>query len=114
MLVPDRDVPYCKAGDPATVSLDALAGRVFKAKVSRISESEDLKDRTMRVEIDLDNADHALRDGMFGRAEILLEEAHQESDDPFLLPGAAQRQGRRSRLRCQERRTAPGSDPRGH
>jgi HlyD family secretion protein len=73
VLVPDRDVPYCKVGDPATVQLDALAGRVFKAKVSRTAESEDLKDRTMRVEIDIDNADHALRDGMFGRAEILLE-----------------------------------------
>ena len=73
VLVPDRDVPYCKVGDPATVQLDALAGRVFKAKVSRIAESEDLKDRTMRVEIDIDNPDHALRDGMFGRAEILLE-----------------------------------------
>ncbi len=73
VLVPDRDVPYCQAGDPATVQLDALAGRVFKAKVSRIAESEDLKDRTMRVEIDIENPDRALRDGMFGRAEILLE-----------------------------------------
>jgi HlyD family secretion protein len=73
VLVPDRDVPYCKVGDPATVQLDALEGRVFKSKVSRIAESEDLNDRTMRVEIDIDNADHALRDGMFGRAEIVLE-----------------------------------------
>jgi RND family efflux transporter MFP subunit len=73
VLVPDRDVPYCKVGDPATVQLDALAGKVFSGKVSRIADSEDLKDRTMRVEIDLDNADHKLKDGMFGRAEILLE-----------------------------------------
>ena len=73
VLVPDRDVPYCEVGDPATVQLDALAGKVFKAKVSRIAESEDLKDRTMRVEIDLANPDHKLKDGMFGRAEILLE-----------------------------------------
>jgi HlyD family secretion protein len=73
VLVPDRDVPYCQVGDPATVQLDALAGRVFKARVSRIAESEDLKDRTMRIEIDIENPDRALRDGMFGRAEILLE-----------------------------------------
>ena len=73
VLVPDRDVPYCKVGDPATVQIDALSGKIFKATVSRIAASEDLKDRTMRVEIDLDNADLALRDGMFGRAEILLE-----------------------------------------
>ncbi|MFI5456171.1 MAG: efflux RND transporter periplasmic adaptor subunit [Isosphaerales bacterium] len=71
--VPDRDVPYCHVGDPATVQLDALAGRIFKGQISRVAESEDLKDRTMRVEIDLDNPDGVLRDGMFGRALILLE-----------------------------------------
>ena len=40
VLVPDRDVPYCKVGQIATVELDALAGRVFKAPVSRIADSE--------------------------------------------------------------------------
>ena len=73
VLVPDRDVPYCKVGQIASVELDALAGRVFKAPVSRIADSEDLKDRTMRIEIDIENPDRALKDGMFGRAEILLE-----------------------------------------
>ncbi len=71
--VPDRDVPYCHVGDPATVTLDAYGGRVFKGQVSRTSESETLDDRLMRVEIDLDNSDGVLRDGMFGRADILLE-----------------------------------------
>jgi RND family efflux transporter MFP subunit len=73
VLVPDRDVPYCKVGQMATVELDALAGRVFKAPVSLIAESENLKDRTMRIEINLDNSDRALKDGMFGRVEIVLE-----------------------------------------
>jgi RND family efflux transporter MFP subunit len=72
--VPDNQVPYCHVGDPATVTLDALAGREFKGEISRVSESEDLNDRTMRVEIDLDNPDGVLRDGMFGRATILLEQ----------------------------------------
>jgi RND family efflux transporter MFP subunit len=71
--VPDRDVPYCHVGDPASVELDALAGRTFHGQISRVSESEDLKDRTMRVEIDLPNPDLVLRDGMFGRALIILE-----------------------------------------
>jgi RND family efflux transporter MFP subunit len=73
VLVPDRDVPYCKVGDPATITVDALAGRVFPGAVSRIAESEDLADRNMRVEIDLPNPDGALKDGLFGRALILLE-----------------------------------------
>ncbi len=71
--IPDTQVPYCNVGDPATVTLDALAGRVFKGEISRVAESEDLNDRTMRVEIDLPNPDGVLRDGMFGRADILLE-----------------------------------------
>jgi RND family efflux transporter MFP subunit len=71
--IPDRDVPYCHVGDPATVQLDALAGRTFQGQISRVSESEDLNDRTMRVEIDLPNPDGVLRDGMFGRALIVLE-----------------------------------------
>jgi HlyD family secretion protein len=71
--VPDIDVPYCHVGDPATVTLDAYGGRVFKGKVDRTAESETLNDRLMRVEVDLDNPDGILRDGMFGRADILLE-----------------------------------------
>jgi len=73
VLVPDRDVPYCKVGDPATVQVDALAGRVFHGTVSRMAESEDLGDRNMRVEIDLPNPDGVLKDGLFGRALIVLE-----------------------------------------
>jgi HlyD family secretion protein len=71
--VPDPDVPYCNPGDPATIKIDALAGRVFKGTVTRMAEAEDLKDRTMRVEIDLPNPDAVLKDGMYGRAIIELE-----------------------------------------
>jgi RND family efflux transporter MFP subunit len=73
--VPDRDVPYCDLGDPAIVRVDALNDREFRGVVSRIAESEDVNDRTMRVEVDLANPQHVLRDGMYGRAEIILEMA---------------------------------------
>ena len=71
--VPDPDVPFCNVGDPTSIKIDALGGRIFKGKVSRMAESEDLKDRTMRVEIDLPNDKGLLRDGMYGRAIIELE-----------------------------------------
>ena len=73
--VPDRDVPFCDLGDPAIIHVDALNDRAFKGTVSRIAESEDVNDRTMRVEVDLDNKDHILRDGMYGRAVIILQKA---------------------------------------
>lgn len=71
--VPDDDSPFCNVGDPATVRINALAGRVFSGKVSRIAEAEELRTRTMRIEIDLLNPDGVLRDGMYGRALIELE-----------------------------------------
>ncbi|HMF35153.1 MAG TPA: efflux RND transporter periplasmic adaptor subunit [Isosphaeraceae bacterium] len=71
--VPDPDVPFCNVGDPANIKIDALGGRIFKGKVSRMADAEDLKDRTMRVEIDLLNDQGLLRDGMYGRAVIELE-----------------------------------------
>jgi HlyD family secretion protein len=80
--VPDLDVPYVNLGDPAIVRIDALGGREFKGMVSRIADSEDVNDRTMRVEVDLENPVvdpkgqmRMIRDGMYGRAEIILEKA---------------------------------------
>jgi HlyD family secretion protein len=73
--VPDRDVPFCDIGDPAIIHVDALHDREFKGTVSRIAESEDVNDRTMRVEVDLPNPQHRLRDGMYGRAVIVLEKS---------------------------------------
>jgi HlyD family secretion protein len=73
--VPDRDVPFCNIGDPAIIHVDALHDREFKGTVSRIAESEDVNDRTMRVEVDLANPNYLLRDGMYGRAVIVLQAA---------------------------------------
>jgi RND family efflux transporter MFP subunit len=76
--IADSDVPYCNVGDPAVIRLDVLGGRAFPGKVSRLAESEDLKARTMRIEVDLPNPDGVLRDGMFGRALIQLEPPSQD------------------------------------
>jgi Cu(I)/Ag(I) efflux system membrane fusion protein len=71
--VPDRDVPYVDVGDPARFRAHAFHGREYKGKVSRIADAEDPADRTMRVEIDLDNSDGRLRPGMSGGVEIHLD-----------------------------------------
>ncbi len=79
--VPDRDVPYATPGDPAVVQIDALPGRRFKAKISRIAKFESSESRTMRAEIDLDNEDDELRVGMYGKATLHL----QDIPDTLLL-----------------------------
>ncbi len=82
MKMPETYVPYTDPGDPATVELDALADKVFHAKVSRIGNSLDPTDRTMRVEVDLDNTHNELRDGMFGRVTIQLTRSTKEVSIP--------------------------------
>ncbi len=77
--VPDRDVPFVDRGDSAVVHIDALPGERFVAKVSRFSESEDSADRTMRTEIDLENPDDRLREGMYGNVTIVLQAAEKSA-----------------------------------
>ncbi|MBS0205517.1 MAG: efflux RND transporter periplasmic adaptor subunit [Planctomycetes bacterium] len=71
--VPDREVPFTDVGDIAEVHIDALPKQVFKAKVSRYADSEDQATRTMRTEIDVVNTEGVLRNGMYGRVNIILE-----------------------------------------
>jgi RND family efflux transporter MFP subunit len=74
VMVPERDVPYVNVGDPAVVEMDALAGEKFHGKVARFANSEDRLTRTMRTEVDLPNPKNRLRDGMFGRVTITVED----------------------------------------
>jgi HlyD family secretion protein len=83
--VPDRDVPFTNPGRPATVELDALPNQKFKAKVSRIAESEDPQTRLMRTEVDLPNPKSLIRKGMYGRVVIELE----ENSDRLSVPSSA-------------------------
>ena len=83
--VPDRDVPYANAGDPATVEIDALPGRSLKSAIARVAESEDPASRTMRTEIDIPNPDGRLARGMYGQVTMLLEAGHPSA---FTVPSA--------------------------
>jgi HlyD family secretion protein len=76
--VPDRDAPFVQPGKPAVLTFDALPGVVYKTEgdnkvvVSRISDAEDYQTRLMRVEVDVQNKDGRLKQGMFGQAKIIL------------------------------------------
>jgi RND family efflux transporter MFP subunit len=83
--VPDRDVPFTDPGDPATVEVDALPGKKFQAKVSRIASSEDPQTRLMHTEIDLPNPTGKICKGMYGRVTILLD----RTSDRLSVPASA-------------------------
>lgn len=77
--IPDLDVPYADKDDKAVITIAALPGKEFSGKIWRAANSEDPDTRTMRVEIDLQNDDGILRDGMYGYATIILDKGSQSS-----------------------------------
>jgi RND family efflux transporter MFP subunit len=83
--VPETDAPLVDAGDRATIGVQALAGQAFAGKVTRTSWALDPGTRTLRVEIDVPNAEGKLRPGMY--AQVRLDLA--ESQGAWVVPAAA-------------------------
>ena len=54
-----------KAGVPAEIRATGAVGGVFSGKIARSAESINAQARTMRVEVDMPNANHALVPGMY-------------------------------------------------
>jgi len=54
-----------KAGVPAEIRATGAIGGVFSGKIARSAESINAQARTMRVEVDMPNANHALVPGMY-------------------------------------------------
>ena len=75
--IPERDVPFVDVGNAAELEIDALPGKKWAAKVSRVAGALNPKTSTMTVEIDLPNPTGQIRSGMFGRATILFEKGKE-------------------------------------
>jgi RND family efflux transporter MFP subunit len=54
-----------KSGVPAEIRATGAVGGVFAGKIARSAESINAQARTMRVEVDMPNANHALLPGMY-------------------------------------------------
>jgi RND family efflux transporter MFP subunit len=65
----DRDAVSVRKGDPALARFDAMPGREFAGRVSRIGAAADPVTGTYEVEVALDDAG-ALAAGLVGRVEI--------------------------------------------
>ena len=85
--VPETDAPFVRPQSPVDIVLPALAGRQIEATVTRTSVSLDASTRTMRVEVDLDNAEGRLSPGMYARVTVTLE----AKENALLVPSQALR-----------------------
>ena len=81
--LPDIALNRVKLWQPVTVSTDALPGKTFAARVSRIAATADPVTRTFEVEVEISNADRLWKPGMIATVEM-GGDSKQES--PPLLP----------------------------
>ncbi len=68
--VPQSEAVGLRDGLEAKVTVPELPGRTFRAVVSRSAVALNPTSRTLRVELDMDNADHLLRPGLY--ADVTL------------------------------------------
>jgi RND family efflux transporter MFP subunit len=71
--VPESAVPQLHLGGTVQVHVSAL-NRDFEGHVARFSDALNDETRTMHTEIDVDNLDGTLKDGMYAEARIVLGE----------------------------------------
>ncbi len=73
VAVPELEASLVEKGEPVKFSVEGLPGKIFEAKISRISYALDEATRTMLVEADAPNVDLKLRPGMYATAKIGVE-----------------------------------------
>jgi membrane fusion protein, heavy metal efflux system len=82
----ERDVVRLQTGKTAKVTLPALPGRTFKAKITLIGKQVDTASRTIPVRIAIANGSGVLRPGMSATAWVPLGESSQQI---ITVPAAA-------------------------
>ncbi|MBN1397312.1 MAG: efflux RND transporter periplasmic adaptor subunit [Bacteroidetes bacterium] len=72
--VSEKDVPSVYRVNTAQATFDALPKKIFYGKVTRFSDALDLTTRTMAVQIEIENADHVIKPGMFATVQMTVAE----------------------------------------
>jgi membrane fusion protein (multidrug efflux system) len=85
--VPASEIPRIRVGQDVQFKVDGFDQRAFLGKVARINPTTEAGSRAMLVYISVNNADGALRGGMFAKGQITTE---KNAPRP-LLPIAALR-----------------------
>lgn len=82
---PAADTPAIAAGQLARVRVDGFGERVFDARLERINPVTEQGSRQILLYLAIDNADRALRGGMFAQGELVID----RSEPVLAIPAAA-------------------------
>jgi membrane fusion protein (multidrug efflux system) len=83
--LPQQELAKISTGLEVRVHTDAVTGREFKGKLTAINSMVDSITRNVSLQGTLENADHALRPGMFAKIDLVLPEKHKT----LVVPGSA-------------------------
>jgi len=78
--VPEQDAPFVQTGQPVDLTFSELPGETFNGKVVRSSDSLSQQTRTLLAEVEISDARHRLRPGMFASAQM-----HYRAANPGIL-----------------------------
>ena len=73
--VPERDASRVKPGQLVRVRVDAWAERSFDGKIAWVNPAVNPETRSVGIEAQLENRDHALKAHFFGRGEVVTDSA---------------------------------------
>jgi HlyD family secretion protein len=88
--VPEEVLTKTHPGQTAEVSFDALPGRKFTSRVSRINPAADPLSRQFTVRFTLDNPEDLIKPGMFGRVTMVTDRVK----DAVVVPREAIQKGK--------------------
>ena len=75
--ISENEYTKVKKGDTVSITVDALPGRTFTGKVSRLYPTINAATHTFNAEVVVQNADRALRPGMFARVTVNFGTNHR-------------------------------------
>ncbi|HEC12734.1 MAG TPA: efflux RND transporter periplasmic adaptor subunit [Acidiferrobacteraceae bacterium] len=81
----EQELPWVKVGDVADMRLVGIPGRVFRGKITYIYPYAEAKTRTIKVRLEFDNPDLALKPDMF--ADVDIQASRQM--DALVVPAEA-------------------------
>ncbi len=83
--IPEPDAPFVTIGTPVDITVKTLGEHPFSASISRTALALKASTRTMRAEVDLDNAEGRFAPGMYAKVAITLE----TKESALLIPSKA-------------------------
>ncbi len=81
--VPASEIPRVRTGQKVVFQVDGFGKREFVGKVERINPATEAGSRSMMVYVAVDNADAALRGGMFAKGSLVLEKTAPATTVPL-------------------------------